>query len=303
MRNPNLIQLRRLRRIRWFLLVFVVAETVANLLANAIFTFLPSDLGEYTQYLQLMLIELIAFLSAFMVYFRMGTPAEAEIRDRNMRESLRLNALKPDFAVLIVILAVAGELVMVLLNIPACMIFGAEGGGEITAFDFAVGIVAIAVIPAILEEIMFRGLIFSVFERESARAAILFTTIMFALLHHGYQFILGNLFLGATLAVIMYRTNSIYAAMLYHFVSNLFALIIDFTGLFTIDGNLLALLFAAAAAVFAALMLLLLKTTKERKITKSAKDLRVVTDNILSVPVLLCIIIMAFYSSIVNLFA
>lgn len=302
MRNPNLIQRRLLRRVRWFLLVFVVAETTANLFANAVFSFLPPTLGEYTQYLQLMLIEIIAYLSAFMVYSRMGTAAEAE-DSRGIREPLRINSIKPSIALIVALLGLSGELVMVLLNIPACMIFGVSGGEQITAVDFSVGIAAIVIFPAVMEEIMFRGFIFSVFERESARAAIAFTAIMFALLHHGGQFILGNLFLGIVLAIILYKTNSLYAAILYHFTSNLFALIIDFTGFFSINSHVLGLLFAAAVVVFAALMFLLLRIFKDRKITKSENDVSVVLHNILSLPVILCLIIMVFYSSIVNIFS
>ncbi len=302
MRNPSLIQRRKLRRVRWFLLVFVVAETTANLFANAIFSFLPTSLGEYMQYLELMIIEIIAFFSAFMVYSRMESAAEAE-EVRDVRTSLRINPISLGTALTVILLGIAGELVMVLLNIPAALIFGQEGGGQITAFDFVIGIAAIVIFPALMEEIMFRGLIFSVFERESARAAILFTTIIFALLHHGFQFILGNLFLGAVLALILYKANSIYAAMLYHFVSNLFALVIDFTGLLSLETTSLFILFALAAAAFAGLMYLFLKIFKDRKITTGKNDLRVTAQNLFSLPVILCILIMAFYSSIVNIFS
>lgn len=302
MRNPNLIQRRRLRRIRWFLLVFVVAETTANLFANAIFSFLPASLGEFMQYLELMIIEIIAFFSAFMVYSRMESAAEAE-ESEDIRESLRINPVSPIIILLVVLLGIAGELVMVLLNIPAIRIFGGEGGGQITAVDFAIGVVAIAIFPALMEELMFRGFIFSVFERESARAAIIFTTIIFALLHHGYRFILGNLFLGAVLALILYKANSIYAAMLYHFTSNLFALVIDFTGLFTMETQLLVILFSLATAAFAGLMYLFLKIFKDRKITTGKNDFRMAAQNIFSLPVMLCILIMAFYSGIVNIFS
>lgn len=284
------------------MLVFVVAETTANLFTNAIFSFLPASLGEYTRYLELMIIEIIAFFSAFMVYSRMKSAAEAE-QSEDIRSSLRINPVSPGILLLVVLLGLAGELVMVLLNIPALLIFGGEGGGQITAFDFAVGIAAIVIFPALMEEIMFRGLIFSVFERESARAAIIFTAIMFALLHHGYQFILGNLFMGTVLALILYKSNSIYAAMLYHFTSNLFALVIDFTGLLAREPSALFILFVLAAAAFAGLMWLFLKIFEDRKITAGKNDFRVAAQNILSLPVILCILIMAFYSSIVNIFS
>lgn len=284
------------------MLVFVVAETTANLFANAIFSFLPASLGEFMQYPELMIIEIIAFFSAFMVYSRMESAAEAE-ESEDIRESLRINPVSPIVILLVVLLGIAGELVMVLLNIPAIRIFGGEGGGQITAVDFAIGVVAIAIFPALMEELMFRGFIFSVFERESARAAIIFTTIIFALLHHGYRFILGNLFLGAVLALILYKANSIYAAMLYHFTSNLFALVIDFTGLFTMETQSLVILFSLATVAFAGLMYLFLRIFKDRKITTGKNDFRMAAQNIFSLPVMLCILIMAFYSGIVNIFS
>lgn len=81
-------------------------------------------------------------------------------------------------------------------------------------------IVVLAVIPAICEEFLYRGIIYNGLRKFGSVGAIFLSAIMFALAHGSamqffYQFILG-----LVLAAIVYKTGSIVASMIAHFVNN-----------------------------------------------------------------------------------
>lgn len=81
-------------------------------------------------------------------------------------------------------------------------------------------IIGTAAVPAVCEELLFRGMVFSAFERRGTRSAIWVSAALFALMH-------GNLFglpayflMGAISAFIVYALDSLYAGMLFHTVYN-----------------------------------------------------------------------------------
>ena len=85
-------------------------------------------------------------------------------------------------------------------------------------------VLAYAVLPAICEEFIYRGILCSEYERGGALRAGIISSLFFALLH----FSLGNfpvyLFCGAVLCLVLYATRSVFAAMAVHFLYNLFGL-------------------------------------------------------------------------------
>lgn len=91
---------------------------------------------------------------------------------------------------------------------------------------FFLGLVMFAITPGITEEIMFRGLILSAYERVGMKKAIVLTGLMFGLFHFDVQNFLGPAFLGILFAYMVYKTNSIYTSMIAHAVNNSIALII-----------------------------------------------------------------------------
>jgi len=79
----------------------------------------------------------------------------------------------------------------------------------------------IAVVPAICEEIMFRGYIMRTFEKHfSAVTAIAASSILFGLFHLQPTNLIPLATIGGALAILTYYTNSLYPAMAAHFVNN-----------------------------------------------------------------------------------
>jgi membrane protease YdiL (CAAX protease family) len=80
----------------------------------------------------------------------------------------------------------------------------------------------------VCEEILFRGLIMRGYEKLGKWPNIIFTAVLFSILHINIQNVLGPLFLGIVLGYVVYTTNSIYAGMLGHFVNNAMSVTISF---------------------------------------------------------------------------
>lgn len=87
-------------------------------------------------------------------------------------------------------------------------------------------IVATAAIPAVCEELMFRGLVFSAFEARGTWVGLWVSSAFFALMHANLFGLPAYLFVGAASAFVVYCTDSIYSGMLFHTVYNTAILVI-----------------------------------------------------------------------------
>ena len=119
-------------------------------------------------------------------------------------------------------------------------------------------LLAYAVLPAICEEFVFRGILCHEYERGGVTRAIIFSSLFFALLHFNIVNLPVYLFSGVILAVTLYATRSLFGAILVHFLYNIFGLfgqpymstlynITGSTGLFIF---LVGFTFIASAALF-----------------------------------------------------
>ena len=84
--------------------------------------------------------------------------------------------------------------------------------------------VAYAILPAICEEFVFRGILCYEYENGGVMRAVLFSSVFFALLHFNPVNILTYLFSGMVLALVLYASRSLVGAMLAHFLYNVFGL-------------------------------------------------------------------------------
>ena len=108
-------------------------------------------------------------------------------------------------------------------------------GGSLYPMDtparIILGFVAYALLPAFAEELLFRGIIFKGFSRSATpRTVVLFTALMFCLMHGGIQQTLYQFILGLMLGLIMYYTGNIILPMLFHFLNNFMVVLLEITG-------------------------------------------------------------------------
>lgn len=119
-------------------------------------------------------------------------------------------------------------------------------------------LLAFAVLPAICEEFVYRGILCHEYERGGVMRSVVLSSVMFALLHFNIVNIPVYLFAGVILALTLYATRSLIGAMIVHFLYNVFGLFAQpyLSALYSITGSpeffvfLTAVLFFSSAAIF-----------------------------------------------------
>lgn len=166
--------------------------------------------------------EFVIILVPVMVYI---------IRNKiSLRDTLRFKSLNPMATVLIVLMAIPGCFVATALNNLVVYVFQFIGNIEPQPLpipqntaQLIIGILIVAVSPAICEELLHRGLLLRAYEKRGSYKAIVITGIFFGFFHFNITNFLGPIFLGTLFGYYVLRTDSIFAGMLAHFLNNAFA--------------------------------------------------------------------------------
>lgn len=94
---------------------------------------------------------------------------------------------------------------------------------KITSFPkYILSMVIIALLPAIFEEVCFRGGLQNILTRwfKGPWIAIIFTSIIFSAVHFSYYGFFVRAFLGVALGLVFYYSGSIWLSILFHFLYN-----------------------------------------------------------------------------------
>lgn len=147
---------------------------------------------------------------------------------REMVPAIRLRRLEPLTGLLIVLAAIVGAFALNGLSVFWSSILAELGlyvdtGSSIaprTTGQLWVMLVSVAVVPALCEEFLFRGLLLPAFETRGQKQAVLVSGLMFALLHARMAALPSHLLLGIMLGWLAVSTGTIFAPMLFHAVYN-----------------------------------------------------------------------------------
>jgi len=85
-------------------------------------------------------------------------------------------------------------------------------------------ILAYAALPAIGEELIFRGILCAEYDKYGVICSVTVSSLWFSLLHFNFAKITVYIFAGLVLALLFYATRSLYTVMIAHFVYNLFGI-------------------------------------------------------------------------------
>ena len=143
-------------------------------------------------------------------------------------EAYRPDGLSLSNVILIVLLAVVGLFVTadvtVLWSIPLQKLGLSFPTSNIPTpvgkSELILSIFTVAVLPAICEEFLFRGAIFSALEPEGTRYAMVISSLLFMGLHGSLNGAPAQFLLGMLICYLTWCCNSIYAGMIYHTVHN-----------------------------------------------------------------------------------
>lgn len=173
-------------------------------------------------YLSMVAIQLFIFMLPCVLYIR--------YRSLDVRETLRIRLPAPDKIMFIALCA--------LLLILVSILSAALGlGGGVYSTDTLWGVnqqnkgtaaiyyaVCFALIPAICEELLFRSIVMSEYQQTSVVAAVVISSLYFAMLHFDFAKFPFYFISGLVLSVCAYATNSVIAAFAVHLIYNLFAI-------------------------------------------------------------------------------
>lgn len=148
----------------------------------------------------------------------------------NINKILRLNKISFKQAILTPLIVISSYPVAIFINFIMIMIlsyFGKIIPNPIplpeSSNDFIIGIFVVSLSAGICEEILFRGMLLSSYERLGKLHAILLTGILFGLMHLNIQNLLGPIFLGILFGYLTIKTNSIFIAIIAHSTNNFIA--------------------------------------------------------------------------------
>lgn len=178
------------------------------------------------EYLSVVVLQMMIFLIPAALWCRFS--GEKYIR------SLRIAPIKADS----VAVMIAAAALMISGGVLISMIFG---GLESLSQNFSLYntfiskddgtapsrlylILAYAVLPALCEEFVYRGILCHEYEKGGVTRAVLISSLFFSLLHFNLQNFPVYFFAGAILALTLYATRSIFGAIIAHFLYNLFGL-------------------------------------------------------------------------------
>lgn len=94
--------------------------------------------------------------------------------------------------------------------------------------ELVTSILTLAAMPAICEELLFRGFVLSAWESRGTWFAMGVTAVLFALLHGNLYGIPAYLLVGAVAGYLAFALDSLYAAMVYHTVYNASCLVLPY---------------------------------------------------------------------------
>ena len=102
-------------------------------------------------------------------------------------------------------------------------------GALLSVDNLGLSILTIALLPAIFEELLFRGVIFNAFNKKYGMyIAIIVSALLFGVYHMNWLQGINAFILGLALAYIYLKSNSLFVPILFHFINNLISVLMDY---------------------------------------------------------------------------
>ena len=208
---------RKIKPVLLLVASVIIMQFIVSWTVNLIYSFF--DYGAADTYVLIVATEIFAVLLPVLIYVR-------------FHGSGILTIEKVKFSVVLVgiILGISAQLVAQIINIPM-IIWLAPPPSDISVsqatHSIITGIVVVALIPAICEELLMRGVMLSAFKKYGTMLAVIISALCFAGLHSSVTNLPGLIFLGLVLGYITILEGSVLLAVTVHFASNAFGMVFD----------------------------------------------------------------------------
>lgn len=178
-------------------------------------------------YSGLLITEYIIILLPNLIYLK--------LKRFSLKEILKLNPISLKQILYIIFIMIFSYPIAVFLNAVVLAIVNSFSDTLPTSvpiptnlLEYFFGMFVIALAPGICEEVMFRGTMKSAYDRLGHTKSIIITAVLFGVFHFNIMNLVGPIFLGIILGILVYKTNSILASILAHTLNNGIALTIGF---------------------------------------------------------------------------
>lgn len=170
---------------------------------------------ETSIYVDILISQSMIFLPAFIYLKKSGTKIKDFIPYRKIRLSDAL------LAVLLTYLFYPVIVVVNLLTMFFVENQAAEMAGAMQSEYFVLNILCFALLPACVEEFVFRGMLYQTYKKSCMRIAVFLSAFLFGCMHLNFNQFLYTFVFGIFLVMVMEATGSIFASMICHFILNM----------------------------------------------------------------------------------
>lgn len=210
--------------------LMVLIVFILNIFTSAILTLVSG--GGVSEYFQIYITQIIPVFLPSLIYF-------LYYKNENSFDAVKRNGKITIINILLVILLTV--LINICTNVlnqiifaPIANLFFKDNMYNITksfvpgsGFDIIFNILFICLIPALFEEILFRGIVLSGYEDlYGTKKSIIMCGLIFAFMHRNISAFIPQFVIGVYLSFVVIKFNSIFYGMIAHFVHNILNLIL-----------------------------------------------------------------------------
>jgi membrane protease YdiL (CAAX protease family) len=178
------------------------------------------------EYLSIILLQMLIFLVPALIF--------CKLHGNDFTHRLQLRMFRPSHALLLI--------TALLTMISGCLLIGIYTGGldvnrdgfvlydtfsadaTLTAGAVLYRLLAFAALPALCEELVFRGIVCASLEERGTVCMVAFSSLYFGMLHFHPAQLPVYMFAGIVLCLVLFITRSLVASMVVHFLYNVFGL-------------------------------------------------------------------------------
>lgn len=170
---------------------------------------------------------------------------------------IKLKKLEPVKLAQLSAITVCGIPIALFLNYFAGILSsaGADSAEDVNTYPLILSLVVFAVVPAVVEEFVFRGVILGAYSKVDVKAGIVISSLFFALLHFSFGSVMYGFFFGLLFAVIRLSTGNLVYTIIMHYLFNTINVLMSYMRLDKIPAMVVFIVFAVALFGFITLVM------------------------------------------------
>ena len=202
-------------------------------------------------------------LGAQMAIYAMTFAMAWLVARKNKNIHIPIGKMEPKQTVLCLGITICGIPIAMLLNAFASVLSSSQSSGmeDTTVYPFWLSLICLAIVPAVIEEYIFRGVILGAYLKMETMAAVLISSLFFGLLHLSLGSVMYGFFFGCVFALIRVITGNIAYTMLMHVTFNSLNVLLEYVNIGAVPIWVVLAVMLVCIVGFVALMKKLLHET------------------------------------------